>query len=31
MHTTTRVRAGMEIVNDTSQDAKVRVSGGGSG
>ncbi len=31
MSTTSGVRAGMDIVNDTNQDAKVRVAGGGSG
>ncbi len=27
----TGIRAGMDIVNDTDEDAKVRVAGGGSG
>jgi hypothetical protein len=27
----TRLRAGMDIINDTNQEAKVRVSGGGQG
>jgi hypothetical protein len=31
MKTTSGVRAGMQIVNDTDQDARVRVAGGGSG
>jgi len=31
MRTSTEVRAGMEIANDTDKDARVRVAGGGSG
>ena len=31
MKTTSGVRAGMDIINDTNQEAKVRVSGGGQG
>ena len=31
MHTTTAVQVGMDIINDTNQEAKVRVTNGGAG
>jgi hypothetical protein len=31
MKTTSGIRAGMDLVNGTDEDAKVRVAGGGSG
>jgi hypothetical protein len=31
MKTTSGIRAGMEIANDTDKDARVRVGNGGSG
>jgi hypothetical protein len=31
MKTTSGLRAGMEIINSTNEDTRVRVAGGGSG